>query len=315
MIDEDLLRRRAREALQTGKMPNAQPARIWGGNGFGMACVICGAAIGKDQVATSLNLNGKTIQDRLSSCMLMRAASLRGSWSERDRRYRHVSTCTRFARSARFHVVSASPTEKSERRGAITLGDLLYADAARDRVAEAEWAGLVHSVAASDQGALRALYDRSHRLVFALAMRITGNRQTAEEVTLDVFHDVWRRASAYDAETGSVLGWIMNQARSRSLDRLRFDQRKKRLNADGADAVGGEDADDSSQLAQRRDDNRLLQTALANLSDEEREAIETAFFSELTYAEVATHLHQPLGTIKTRIRSGLMKLRRALMQE
>ena len=246
----------------------------------------------------------------------MCAASLRGSWSERNRRYRQVATCGREIRSARFRVVSASPTEENERGGAIsTLGDLLYADPAKVRVAEADWAGLVHSVARGDQGALRGLYDRSHRLVFALALRITGNRQTAEEVTLDVFHDVWRRAPTYDVQAGTVLGWIMNQTRSRAIDRLRFDQRKKRLNGGGAGAPAMEDTEETSQLIQERDHARLLQGALANLSDEEREAIETAFFSELTYAEVATRLHQPLGTIKTRIRSGLMKLRRALMQE
>src|SRR5919205_4036198 len=85
-------------------------------------------------------------------------------------------------------------------------------------------------MAAGDQLALHALYERTHRVVFTLVMRITANRESAEELTLDVFHDVWRRASRYDAANGTVLGWIMNQARSRAIDRLRFDQRKKRVN-------------------------------------------------------------------------------------
>ena len=108
-----------------------------------------------------------------------------------------------------------------------TLGDVLYANAL-GRITEQEWVTLVEAIAAGDQLALHALYERSHRLVFKLIMRITANRETADEVTIDVFHDIWRRASHYDAVNGMVLGWIMNQARSRAIDRLRFETRKKR---------------------------------------------------------------------------------------
>jgi RNA polymerase sigma-70 factor, ECF subfamily len=104
-----------------------------------------------------------------------------------------------------------------------TLGQILYADKAKDLVDEQDWVRLVQLIAAGDQGALHALYERTHRIVFTLIMRITNNRETAEEVTLDVFHDVWRRASAYDAAGGSLVGWMMNQARSRAIDRVRFD--------------------------------------------------------------------------------------------
>jgi DNA-directed RNA polymerase specialized sigma24 family protein len=110
-----------------------------------------------------------------------------------------------------------------------TLGDLLYADA-KPVVAEKHWSDLVRAVGTGDQRALRLLYDQSHRLVYTLAVRITGDRHVAEEVTLDVFHEVWRRAATYDAANGSVLGWIMNQARSRAIDRLRFEHRQKRVN-------------------------------------------------------------------------------------
>src|SRR6186997_1924483 len=113
-----------------------------------------------------------------------------------------------------------------------TLGDVLYAKS-KAPVLEQEWATLVQSIAAGDQLALHALYERAHRPVFTLIMRITANRETAEELTVDVFHDVWRRATRYDAASGTVLGWIMNQARSRAIDRLRFDSRKKR--SDGGD--------------------------------------------------------------------------------
>src|SRR5947199_7548961 len=113
-----------------------------------------------------------------------------------------------------------------------TLGDVLYARS-KTPVPEQDWSALVQSIAAGDQLALHALYERAHRMVFTLILRITANRETAEELTIDVFHDVWRRASHYDAANGTVLGWIMNQARSRAIDRLRFENRKKRSN--GAD--------------------------------------------------------------------------------
>src|SRR3954451_8389806 len=110
---------------------------------------------------------------------------------------------------------------------AATLGDVLYAKS-KPLVPEQDWAMLVQSIAAGDQLALHALYEMAHRIVFTLIMRITANQETAEELTIDVFHDIWRRASRYDAANGTVLGWIMNQARSRALDRLRFENRKKR---------------------------------------------------------------------------------------
>jgi Sigma-70 region 2 len=96
-----------------------------------------------------------------------------------------------------------------------TLGDVLYARS-KVPVPEQDWAALVQSIAAGDQLALHALYERAHRMVFTLIMRITANRETAEELTIDVFHDVWRRAPRYDAANGTVLGWIMNQARAAS---------------------------------------------------------------------------------------------------
>jgi len=193
-----------------------------------------------------------------------------------------------------------------------TLGDLLFADQAKTPVSEKDWVGLVQTIAAGDQCALHALYERTHRIVFTLIVRITNNRETAEELTLDVFHDVWRRASTYDPAGGSVVGWIMNQARSRAIDRLRFEQRKKRVNHHADGPLPATAASDPGEAFNLKEQGRLLRHALTVLTPEERQAIETAFFSELTYDEVATRLNQPLGTVKTRIRSGLGKLRQAL---
>jgi RNA polymerase sigma-70 factor, ECF subfamily len=193
-----------------------------------------------------------------------------------------------------------------------TLGDILYADNSKIRVLEKEWLQLVREIAAGDQGALHSLYERTHRIVFTLIVRITANPETAEEVTLDVFYEVWRKASTYDPANGSVVGWIMNLARSRAIDRVRFDQRKKRVNTYPDDLRPTTDIVDPQQAFLLEEQSRLLRSALEVLTPEERKAIEIAFFSQLTYEQTASKLSQPLGTVKTRIRSGLGKLREAL---
>jgi RNA polymerase sigma-70 factor (ECF subfamily) len=191
-----------------------------------------------------------------------------------------------------------------------TLGDVLYADPSSEGESEQVWVALVRCVAAGDQLALHALYERAHRPVYTVIARITRNRETAEELTLDVFHDVWRRAGAYDPKNGTVLGWIMNQARSRAIDRLRYEQRKKRTwDAPEAQSIETTEFLDALERAQA---SQAVRHALGTLAPGEREAIEAAFFSEFSYAEVAARLDLPLGTVKTRIRAGLQKLRQAL---
>jgi RNA polymerase sigma factor (sigma-70 family) len=109
-----------------------------------------------------------------------------------------------------------------------TLGDVLYADRSKPRESEQDWARLVRAIAAGDAAAMHALYERAHRPAFTLIMRITTDRETAEELTLEVFLDVWRRASEYDPVNGTVLAWIMQRARSRAIDQLRLEQRTMR---------------------------------------------------------------------------------------
>jgi len=196
-----------------------------------------------------------------------------------------------------------------------TLGDILYADRAKAHTKESDWVNLVRLIAAGDPVALHSLYEQTYRIVFTLIVRITANRETAEELTIDVFHDVWRKASTYDPANGSVVGWIMNQARCRAIDRLRLDQRKKRVNTYPDSLRPATEIVDPQQAALFEEQGRLLRTALERLTVEERQVIETAFFSELSYPEVARKLNQPLGTVKTRIRSGLGKLREALARK
>jgi RNA polymerase sigma-70 factor (ECF subfamily) len=210
--------------------------------------------------------------------------------------------------------VARDVSEREQELRPTTLGDLLYSPKTRPVVDESDWVRLVQSIAAGDQGALHALYERSHRIVFTLVFRITNNRQTAEEVTVDVFHDLWRRASKYDPANGTVVGWIMNQARSRAVDRVRFDHRKKRLNPQTRPQRPVTTEGSPEEVVAGRERADLVRRALTTLKPEERRAIETAFFSGLTYQEAATRLNEPIGTVKTRIRSGIAKLRQALAQ-
>ena len=182
-----------------------------------------------------------------------------------------------------------------------TLGDILYADRSKFRVSEDEWLQLVRAVAGGDQRALHSLYEQTHRIVFTLIVRITMNRETAEEVTLNVFYDVWRKASTYDPANGSVVGWIMNQARSRAIDRLRFDQRRKRVNTYPHSLRPTTDIVDPQQAYLFEEQSRLLRDALEVLTPAERNAIEAAFFSELTYEQTARKIADSIGSISTTI--------------
>lgn len=171
----------------------------------------------------------------------------------------------------------------------LTLGDVLHATF-KVLSPEEDWADLVGGIAAGDQLALHALFERSHRIVFTLIARITANRETAEELTIDVFHDIWRRAPDYDAANGTVLAWVMNLARSRAINRLRFE----------------------GDLVELREQREALHSALGALTPDERLAIETVFFAGQTHNEAAVRLNQPFGSI---IRSGLHKLRHATRGE
>jgi RNA polymerase sigma-70 factor, ECF subfamily len=192
-----------------------------------------------------------------------------------------------------------------------TLGDVIFSDGTSP-AAETEWVDLVRAISGGDKRALSALFARTHKIVFTLVMRLTRDRETAEELTLDVFHDVWRRAGTYDASNGSVIGWVLNQARSRAIDRLRFEHRKKRIAPSAQEADGDGIAAGPHEAAESEQQERRLRGAIATLGVHEREAIEMAFFGGLTHVEMAAHLDEPLGTVKTRIRTSLEKLRRAL---
>lgn len=169
---------------------------------------------------------------------------------------------------------------------------------------------LVDRLVSRDQAALGELHDRYARVVYAMALKISGSPGEAEDVTIDTFWQVWQQANRYDPVRGSVGAWICTIARSRALDRLRTQRRSPLIATDEpperADLTIDEDPEQDVFLAER---SAIVRSALGELSDSQREAIELAFYHGLSHAEIADRLNEPLGTIKTRIRLGLSKMR------
>ena len=164
-------------------------------------------------------------------------------------------------------------------------------------------------MARGDQSGLAEVYDRHGRLVYSLALRIVRDRGEAEDVTQEVFVQAWRQANRFDTTRGSVAGWLLTMARTRAIDLIR---RRRVRPQPGADDIVVETKDDSpAQDVQLEWGQRAeaIQEAMGSLPLLQRLAIELAFFEGLTQAEIAEQLEVPLGTVKTRIRQGLLKLR------
>jgi len=170
----------------------------------------------------------------------------------------------------------------------------------RDPLAEREAVG---RVARGDKDALRVLYVAFGRRVRAVAQRVLGDAAEAEDVAQEAFAEAWRRAGEYDAKRGSVAAWILTIARSRAINRLNSLRSAARKVSAAAHERDQAVAPDEGHLHRDR-----LGGALATLPDEQRAAIELAYFEGLSQSEIATHTGEPLGTIKTRIRLGMEKL-------
>lgn len=176
---------------------------------------------------------------------------------------------------------------------------------------------VVRAMAAGEEAAATVLYDRHAAAMYGLAVRVVGEAADAEEVVLDAFAQAWREASRYDGTRGSVLGWLTTITRTRALDCVRARGRRARV-TDAAAVVTDEPAAMGSgpsapdMVVQDTETGAVVHRALQQLSAPQRQAIELAFFEGLTHHEVAARLQQPLGTVKTRIRQGLLKLRETL---
>jgi RNA polymerase sigma-70 factor (ECF subfamily) len=176
-----------------------------------------------------------------------------------------------------------------------------------------EWTQLIALTAQGDQTALAMFYDRTSPLVFGLVLKILNNREAAEEVTLDVYTQVWRQAHTYDQTRGAPGAWLMTLARTRAIDRFRASAVEHgRIESLDAAALFASDEETPERDVEARERRQYVQQALALLTEEQRQAIALAYFYGLSQSEIAEKLQLPLGTVKTRIRLGMMKLREAL---
>jgi RNA polymerase sigma-70 factor (ECF subfamily) len=165
--------------------------------------------------------------------------------------------------------------------------------------------------------ALEAIYDRYGDYVYSVSLRVVGDAQLAEDIAQEVFLRLWRRPDLFDAGRGRFVTWLLSVARNRAIDERRSRGRRLRHeNPSGLEAedmpAAAEDPVDSALLA---DDRVVIQKALARLPAEQRVAIQLAYFGGYTQQEIADGLRQPLGTVKTRIRLGLQKLRAVLIDQ
>jgi RNA polymerase sigma-70 factor (ECF subfamily) len=175
---------------------------------------------------------------------------------------------------------------------------------------------LLARIQAGDASALDVLYGRYAPPVYSLVWKVLQNAEEAEDVALDVFWQIWRQADRYDPSRGAPPAWIFTVARSRAIDRLRARHRREdrtvsfddpEMNLDPLDEEAAPD-----QVASFRQTRDAVREAMKSLSPAQREAVELAFFKGLTHVEIARKLRKPLGTIKTRIRQGLIRLRKKL---
>lgn len=171
---------------------------------------------------------------------------------------------------------------------------------------------LIRQVANQDRDAFSQLYDRFSTLVFTVAMRMLKVRSDAEDLLQEVFVQVWRQAQSYSAERGSPEAWIINIARSRAIDKIRSIRRMERSFVLTDDLARAESSDNVESSVAESEARMTMNSALANLPDAQRRVLELAYFDGLTQTEIAARLAEPLGTVKTRMRSGIQKLREIL---
>jgi RNA polymerase sigma-70 factor (ECF subfamily) len=178
---------------------------------------------------------------------------------------------------------------------------------------------LMRLIAHASTEALDVLYDRYSRLVFSLALNAVGDHATAEEITQDVFFRVWEKANTYRVEQAKVSTWLTSITRYRAIDVLR-----RRSSRPEQNSVGWEDvsvnflpaSDDTPEdVVELRMTSARVQAAIISLPAEQQQALALAFFQGLSHSEIAEMLGQPLGTVKTRFRSGMQKLRKILKEE
>jgi RNA polymerase sigma-70 factor (ECF subfamily) len=170
---------------------------------------------------------------------------------------------------------------------------------------------VIHAIARGDEGALATLYDRYRVILFGLLLRIVNSREEAEDVLQEVFIQVWRRAADFDEFRGKPFTWLVTLTRSRGIDRLRSLSARDRV-ATASARDSGESVSDAAEDAYRSEQRGIVSRALKQIPDDQRITLVLAYFEGLTQSEIATRLGAPLGTVKTRMRAGMIKLRELL---
>jgi RNA polymerase sigma-70 factor, ECF subfamily len=169
---------------------------------------------------------------------------------------------------------------------------------------------LIRQMAQKDGAALDAFYERYKRTAFALVYRIVGNREDAEDVLVDVFWQAWQQAGRYDPSRGKPLAWLLTIARTRAIDSVRShgSRRTEDLESQPETAAPAPSADPFVQA----DTREAVVDALRTLPEQQRVALELAYYQGMSHTEIAAALNQPLGTVKDRIRNGMLHLRKRL---
>jgi RNA polymerase sigma-70 factor (ECF subfamily) len=177
-------------------------------------------------------------------------------------------------------------------------------------------ASLVQQLLQRDMRAFEQIYDRHSRLVYGLVYRIVQQAGTAEEVVQDVFLQLWRNAAQYDASRGPFLPWLLTMARHRALDTLRLKSERQRRREDQTEELPGVCA--APQFEKQLDEKRRavqVRELMTSLQPQQKRAIELAYFEGLSHTEIAATLKEPLGTVKSWIRNGLLRLREGLQEK
>ena len=182
-------------------------------------------------------------------------------------------------------------------------------EAAAASLTAPDLADLLRGSARGDEAAFAALYDATSRRLFGLVLRVVRDHAMSEEVTQEVYLDVWRQSARFDASRGSALSWLMTIAHRTAVDRVRSSEASRRRDDAHAAASHDVDFDATAEAAQATLEAQRVRRALATLTEAQRSAVELAYLGGYTHTEVARLLDLPLGTAKTRIRDGLIRLR------
>jgi RNA polymerase sigma-70 factor (ECF subfamily) len=191
----------------------------------------------------------------------------------------------------------------------------MTADTNKNAADQSQDAALIERIRNADRSAFMTFYDRFSPLLFSVAARVLGDRKEAEDVLQEVMLLIWNKSGEYDPELGSLSSWAVALTRNKALDRLRSRTRRLRLIEEVA--IMAEESETSSspsvnEVLHGRERAEMLRAAMKELPAEQRMAIELAFFTGLSQTDIASRLQQPLGTVKARIRRGMLRLREQL---